>query len=308
MISNSGTGAGKQWLAALFEIYHYFFTTSELIDSVRWELVASNLTSVQWQTVGNVVDNSWFVVRATQSRYGGDNPLLYKFQATNVAALNEAPAGTYRLVVSMHSNATWLAKGAGNGGYASDVPYLAYSGNLLLGGTNQVGNPNGSVFIAGDRETVLIAGTLFGSDYYDWGGYLGRYTPDVDQITHPECIVTAWDGTGSPKGFDRSAGGAFDENPGNSYCIDHNNNVDTVKVWSPGWLHQTWQPSHFVQQWNYRELEITNSMSFLGKLRLVWAVGALASRSRIDARQKVVLHGTAAYDDGVAVINDGGSI
>lgn len=307
-VDNSGTGAGTQWLNVLYEIYHYFFTTANAIDSGRWELIDSNLTALQWGTLGNVVDNSWFVVRAPQCRYGGTNPLLYKFQATNVAALDETPAGTYRLVVSMHNDATWHAKGAFNGGYTSGIPYLAYSGNKLVGGTNQNGNPDGSLIVVGDRETVLIASTLTGQDDYDCGAYLGRYLPDTDCITHPTCLLTAWDGVGNPKGFDRTAGGVFDENPGGSYCVNHNAVADVVKVWSPGWLTNVYQPSRFVTQWNYRELEITCTRSYLGKLRLVWAVGALASRSRFDSRQKLVLHGNAGYNDGVAVVHDGTSV
>jgi len=301
-IDNSGNGPGQQWNHVLWELYHYFFTTAEAVDSGRWTVVDSNLSTLQWANAVNVVDNSWFVVAAAKGRHGGNSNVQFKFQATNVAALNEAPVGTYRVIASMVSNAVWTGKGNPNGGWAAGV--TLFTGNLLIAGNNITGNPAGSMVVHGDRETVLVAGTLSGQDAFAWGCYIGRFDTETDRVTYPECLLTAWDGVGAPKGFDRSVGGAFAPTPGSSAMLDENLAITTCNVWTSGWMDAAHEPSLFSGEYHYRPLELTTTNCYVGTLRMVWSCANLGARSRMDTRQKLVLH-DVALTSGVTIQHNG---
>lgn len=299
-IDNSAAGAGQMWNQVLYELFHYFFTTSEAVDTGRWRLVAHSLgAAADWNTVGNVVDNSWFVVEA----FKGQRLWQAKFQNANVAALDEAPATTYSLVCRLSPDGGWTAKGDPNGGFNGTA--TPASNNLYVGGSDLTGNADSSVLIHGDRDTVLIAGTLAGKEAYKFGCYVGRFDRETSLITQPECLLTAWDGAGSPNGFDRGAGGAFNATPGGSYALDSTTTTDTVTCYTSSWLTSTYQPGQFTPNtFNVRPIEITNQDSYLGTLRLIWACGNLASGSRLDGLQKLVLHDADA-NVGICIQHNG---
>lgn len=291
------------WNQALYELFHYFFTTSEAVDTGRWRLVAHSLAAAaDWNTVANVVDNSWFVVEA----FNGLRLWQAKFQNSNVAALDEAPATTYSLVCCLSPDGGWGAKGGANGGFTGTATPV--SGNLYLGGSNITGNSDSSILIHGDRDTVLIAGTLAGKQSFAFGGYVGRFDRETNSITKPECLLTAWDGVGSPNGFDRGVGGAFHANPGGSYALDSTSTLDTLSCFTSGWLTSAYQPGLFTPTtFNVRPIEIVNLDSYLGTLRLLWACGNLASGSRLDGLQKLVLHNMDA-NVGVCIQHNGSAL
>jgi hypothetical protein len=292
-IDNTGTGAGQQWLHLLWQCFQYFMDSADEVDAGRWRLVDSSPAMGSWGTLSNIVDNSWFVIEAQKGR----RQWQAKFQATNVAALDESPAGTYRLAINLCSGGGWTAKGGANGGFASSA--VVCSTNLLLGGTDQSANPDGEVIIHGDRDTVLIASTLTGDVDFACGAYLGRFEADTSTITYPECILTPWDGGGSPKGFDREpTGGVFATTPADSFVLNQNTPApigEPVQCWTPGWLSTgTHEPSGFSGEYHYRPIDITSNSAYLGTLRLVFSASGVTSRSRLNARQLLVLNNAAA--------------
>jgi hypothetical protein len=297
-VDNSGTGAGQQWLHRLWHLYRYFFVDADAVDSGRWRLVAAS--SIDWSAASNVVDNSWFVIEAQSGRQHWQA----KFQATNVTALDELPVISYGLAVSLSPGGGWGTKGGTNRGFTGTL--VPASQNLLLGGTNMSGPTNALMSIHGDRDTVLIASTLSGTTTYLCGGYLGRFEADTDRISYPECLLTAWSGLGTPQGFDRfSGGGCFAQNPSGSYALNALGAASAAQVWTPEWISSgTHEPSSFSREFHYRPLELTCSGALLGTLRLVWACGGLASYSRMDSRQKLVLHGNH-INAGVCIKHNG---
>lgn len=304
VVENNATTAGKMWLRCLYELYHFFFTTAEAVDSGRYSLMGSNLTPAQWVWNTNVTNNSWFVVRNNKGRYDGVNPVQFKFQATNNVALDEAPGITYALIVSGICDGVWAMKGGPNGGWAGAE---VFTGNLLLGGLNPLGQPSGSIIVHGDRDTILIAIARSGINEFNAGGYVGRYVRESDQVKFPMCILTAWNNVGDCKGFDRSAGGVFGLTPSGSALYNEGSPhpvINNAHCWTSGWMNTTYEPSTYNGLYHYRPIEITSLHSFAGTLRLVWSCAALASRTRIDANQKLVLHG-AHIDDGVCIVHDG---
>lgn len=302
-IDNSGAGAGQMWNQVLYELFHYFFTTSEAVDTGRWRLVRHSLASAAtWNTVTNVVDNTYFVVEA----YKGQRVWQAKFQSSNVAVLDEAPATTHSLVCCLSPDAGWNSKGAANYGFANTT--TPASSNLYLGGSDLTGNADGSILIHGDRDTVLIAGTLAGTQSYAFGGYLGRFERENAAITKPECLLTAFDGVAVPNGFDRGTGGAFSSAPGGSYALDSTTTADTVACYTSGWLSSAYQPGMFTPTtYNARPIEIVNQDSYLGTLRMIWGCGNLAAGSRLDALQKLVLHDTDA-ESAVCIQHNGAAL
>ena len=299
-LDNSGSGPGTQWLRALWEVYQWLFADCEAADSGRWSLLGSSPAAPSWSAAANIVDNSWFALECSLGRHQWQA----KFQATNVAALDEAPGLTYCLAVSLSPAGGWVAKGGANGGFSGTT--IPAGTHLLLGGSD-ISGADGRVTIHGDRDTVLIAIATSGSTDYDAGGYLGRFEPFVDEIPYPECLLTAWDGVGSPKGFDRTAlGGVFGAAPGGSYALDSAVPpvADTCQVWTPGWLTSARQPNPFSGQFHWRPLELSISTSPLGYLRHVDSAAGLISGSRIDYRRKLVLHNANA-DVAVAIKHNG---
>jgi hypothetical protein len=302
-ISNTGIGAGTQVLHILWHMYQYFFVDAEAVDAGRWRLVDSSPAAGSWTTLSNVVDNSWFVVEAQSGR----RQWQAKFQASNVAALDESPSSSYSLVVNLCSGGGWTAKGGGNGGFTASSVFCTQ--NKLISGTDQSGNPVGKIFIHGDRDTVLIANTLTGTADYAGGAYLGRFEPDTSKILYPECVLVPWDGAGSPIGFDRyTAGGVFAETPADSAVLDETSPtpvIESCQVWTPGWLSTgNHEPSAFSGEYHYRPMEVTCDRALLGTLRLVVACSNIVAKSRLLARQYFVLHNDhAAY--GVAIQHNG---
>jgi hypothetical protein len=292
VLNNAGSAAGQQWLSALYRLFHAFFTTANAVDSGRWRLVDCSPAVGSWSTIGNVVDNSWFVVEALKGRQRWQ----CKFQATNVVALDEAPGGTYRLVASFSPGGGWTLKGGANGGFVA-APTVA-SANFLLGSGNHTAAPNGVLHVHSDRDTVLVAIAHTGNTNYDGGAYLGRIEPDSDRIDYPSCLLTG--------GFDRSAGGAFSATPDGSYVLSAAvpHVAENAVIHTSGWMATTYQPSMFSGEYTYRPLEIVNSNSFVGYLRLVWSCANLASLSRMDSRQKLVLH-NGHLSDGVTIVHNG---
>lgn len=298
VIDNSGSGAGQQYNHVLWNLYQYFMTDPVTIDSGRWRLV--DASAIVWAAAANVVDNSWFVVEA----FKGRRQWQVKFQATNVAALDESPGITYCLVANICSGGGWTAKGGANGGFAASS--LVCSGNRLLGGLSMAGS-NGSLLIHGDRDTVLVAFTPSGTSNWTSGAYVGRFEPESSAIPYPEALLTAWDGFGSPKGFDRSSSGVFSTSPSGNHHVLSSGLVptsQTAQVWTSGWLDTSHQPSSFSGAFTSRPLEISGPDAPLGYLRLVWAVSGMTAGSRLDARQKLVLH-AAAPGFGVAIQHNG---
>jgi hypothetical protein len=297
-VDNTGAGAGQQWLHRLWHLYQYFFTDAEAVDGGRWNLVDE--VGIDWSSASNVTDNSWFVVEAQAGRQHWQA----KFQATNSTGLDETPGLSYCLVVILSPAGGWGVKGGGNNGFTGTV--VPASANLLLGGLDMSGNPDGVMSVHGDRDTVLIASTSSDVTAFDCGGYVGRFEADTDRIPYPCCALTAWDGFGAPKGFDRySGGGCFSQNPSASYTLDQSVAADTVQVWTPEWISSgSHEPSAFSGDYHYRPLEATCSNAFLGTLRLVWACGGLATYSRMDSRQKLVLHASHVHA-GVAIKHNG---
>lgn len=300
-IDNSGSGAGTQWLHALWQLYQYFFVDAEAVDTGRWRLVDSSPAAGMWTAASNIVDNSWFVVEAQAGR----RIWQAKFQASNVAALDESPSSTYSLIVNFSSGAGWVSKGGANGGFTSSP--VIDSNNKLLGGLDISGS-DGEIIIHGDRDTVLIAISPNGTIAFTAGGYVGRFEPDSSQIIYPECVLVPWDGTGSPKGFDRaSAGGCFALTPADSHVLNEASPSpvsEPVQVHCPAWLDSSHQPSAFSGEFTYRPLEISSNSAPLGTLRLVFGVAGLIVKSRLDNRQKIALHAGTA-DDGVAIKHNG---
>lgn len=302
-IDNTGTGAGQQWLHLLWQIFQYFMDSADDVDTGRWRLVDSSPAMGSWGTLSNIVDNSWFVIEAQKGR----RQWQAKFQATNVTALDETPGGSYRIAVNLCSGGGWTAKGDANGGFAASS--VVASTNLLLGGTDQSGNPDGEVIIHGDRDTVLIASTLAGSVNFVCGCYLGRFEADTSAITYPECVLTAWDGAGSPKGFDRApTGGVFAETPADSFVLNQNTpspSGEPVQCWTPGWITDgTHEPSSFSSEYHYRPIDATSNTALLGTLRLVFSCCSIVCRSRLNARQLLVLNG-GSTQYGVAIQHNG---
>ena len=300
-VDNTGTGAGQQWLHCLWHLYQYFFTDAEAVDSGRWRLVDSSPAAGSWSTVGNIVDNSWFVVEAQNGR----QQWQAKFQASNVAALDETPAGTYRLAVNLSPGGGWVSKGGGNGGFTTSAVFD--SNNKLLGGGNNSGSNDGSLIIHGDRDTVLIGISPVDADTFTSGAYVGRFEADTSKILWPTCVLTAWDGSGSPKGFDRATGGVFHSSPSGSFVLNADSPTpleEAVSVWAPGWLNNAHQPSSFSQSYHYRPLEIASVSAPLGFLRLVYGCAGVGVLSRLDNRQLLVLHGGGA-NYGVAIRHNG---
>jgi len=299
-VDNSGTGAGKQWLHQLWHLYQYFFVDAEAVDNGRWRLVDSDPVAGSWTDPLNIVDNSWFVVEAQAGR----RQWQAKFQASNVLNLNEVPSTTYSLVVNLSSGGGWVSKGGANGGFSTSPVYD--SDNQLMGGNNVTGL-DGEIIIHGDRDTVLVAGTQNGTTAFENGCYLGRFEPDTDRIVYPECVLVPWDGAGSPKGFDRSTGGVFHLNPSGSHVLNEDSpipNSEPVQVHAPAWMDSAHQPSAFSSEFTFRPLDISSNSAFLGTLRLVWAVAGSVVKSRLDNRQKLVLHG-GTNDVGVALKHNG---
>jgi hypothetical protein len=185
---NSGAGAGTQWLSALYRLFHALFTDAHVVDSGRWRLVDCSPAVGDWSTITNVVDNSWFVVES----FKGRQQWQCKFQATNVAALDEAPGGTYRLAASLSPGGGWTAKGDPNGGFAV-APTVA-SDNLLVSGEDLSAVANGVLHVHSDRDTLLVAIAGTGTTAFDGGCYVGRFDPDTDRIPYPSCLLTAWSG------------------------------------------------------------------------------------------------------------------
>jgi hypothetical protein len=298
-VDNSGTGAGQQWLHRLWHLYQYFFTDADTVDSGRWRLVASS--AINWASASNVVDNSWFVVEAQSGRQHWQA----KFQASNVAGLDESPGTNYCLAVVLSPGGGWGVKGGGNNGFT--LTTVPASSNLLLGGTNVTGTNDARMNVHGDRDTVLIASCLSDVNAFTCGGYVGRFEPDTDRITYPVCALSAWEGTGVPKGFDRyTSGGCFAQNPSDSYVLDNDfDTVETAQVWTPEWISSgSHEPSVFSGEYHYRPMELTGPHALLGTLRLVWACGGLATYSRMDSRQKLVLHG-GHTNHGVCIKHNG---
>jgi hypothetical protein len=294
-IDNSGTGAGTQWLSVLHDLFRAFFADADDVDSGRWRLVDSSPVVGDWSSIANVVDNSWFVVEALKGR----QQWQCKFQATNVAALDEAPAGTYRVAARFSPGGGWTAKGAANGGFAA-APTVA-SANLLLGGGDYTAAANGVVHVHSDRDTVLIAIAHTGTAAYDGGCYVGRIDPDTDRIPYPSCLLTAG---AVLAGFDRA--GAFATTPTESFALSSAlvPVADVCEVHTSGWMDTAHQPSFFSGEYTYRPLEIAGSDSPLGYLRLIWSCANLAALSRMDNRQKLVLH-NGGLSNGVAVVHNG---
>jgi hypothetical protein len=302
-VDNSSTGAGQQWLHQLWHLFQYFFVDAAAVDSGRWRLVECSPAVGDWATLTNIVDNSWFVVEA----YAGRRQWQAKFQATNLDALDEVPSTSNCLAVNLCSGGGWTTKGGTNGGFeASPLPG---TGNKLLGGVATTGT-NGEMLVHGDRDTVLVAGTQTGTDNFKNGCYLGRFEPDNDRILYPECVLVPWNGSGSPKGFDRSAGGCFATTPADSAVLNHVlpfPTLEVVQVHTSGWMDDAHQPSAFSSEYTYRPLEISSVSAYLGMLRLVWSCAKLLCKSRMDSRQKLVLHGgTTTY--GVCVKHNGAAL
>lgn len=299
-ITNSASGAGKKLLHRLWHLFQYFFTDAETVDNGRWRLVDCSPVQASWATATNIVDNSWFVVES----YAGRRKWQAKFQATNSSPLDEVPSNTYCLAVNLCSGAGWVAKGGGNGGFTASP--VACSGNKLMAGTNVT--VNGEMFVHGDRDTVIVAGTQSGVDSFINGCYLGRFEADTTRITYPECVLVPWNGVGSPKGFDRNpTGGLFSLNPAGSAVLNHVSPIPTieaVQVHTSGWMDNAHQPSAFSSEFTYRPFEISSVSAYLGMLRLVWSCAGLVVKSRLDSRQKLVLHaGLNTY--GVCIKHNG---
>jgi hypothetical protein len=288
VVDCSGTGAGQQWLHRLWHLYQYFFEDAELVDAGRWRLVDSSPAQVDWGTLGNIVDNSWFVVES----FAGRRKWQAKFQATNVLPLDETPSINYCLVVNLSPGAGWTGKGNPNGGFSTSPVFD--SDNRLLGGLNTVGT-DAQMFVHGDRDTVLVLGTQNGEDSFQNGCYLGRFEADTELIAYPEIVLVPWDGTGSPKGFDRNTtGGCFSLNPADSFVLNQATPyplIESVQVHTPGWMDNDHQPSAFSSEFTYRPLEVSSVNAYLGLLRLVWSCAGLVVKSRLDSRQKLVMHG-----------------
>jgi hypothetical protein len=287
VVTNSASGAGKKWLHRLWHLFQYFFTDAEAVDNGRWRLVDCSPAPGSWATATNVVDNSWFVVES----YAGRRKWQAKFQATNASPLDEVPSNTYCLAVNLCSGAGWTAKGGANGGFAASP--VSSTGNKLLGGLNV--SVDGEMTIHGDRDTVIVAGTQTGTDLFTNGCYLGRFEPDTSLITYPECVLVPWNGSGSPKGFDRNTtGGLFYLNPADSAVLNQVTPfpaLEAVQVHTPAWMDNAHQPSAFSSEFTYRPFEISSVSAYLGMLRLVWSCAGLVVKSRLDNRQKLVLHG-----------------
>ena len=296
-IDNSGAGAGQCWLGHLWNLWQWFFTDCPSIDDGRWELVASSPLAASWSNPANIVDNSWFVVKCNQGKASWQS----KFQAVNVGVLDEAPGGDWRLVVSFNPVGGWTGKGDPNGGFGGSS--VDSSSNLIIGVGNIGGLANGTSLIVGDRDTLLVAATEQGKSDYKVGLYLGRVDPDSDAVRFPSVVLTSWKGGNA--GFDRVA--MFSNAPGASYVAKNDKTASTLKCWtSGGWLAQLTQPSEFSDQWHYRPFEVTTPQGLVGRLRLVWACGGLATYSRIDVRQKLVLQSIfAGLDNGVCIKHDG---
>lgn len=297
VLDQSGVGAGQQWLHALFLLYRYFFTVAHGVDSARFRRVDSSLTTAQWGALAAVVDNTWFVVEATK----GKQVWQAKFQATNVAPLDEAPGITYCLACSLSPGAGWTAKGDPNGGFAASA--VVASANLMLGGTDVTG-ANGTLFVHGDRDTVLIAMATHGAAAYNTGAYVGRFEPESDRIPYPSVLLTAWDGVGAFTGFDRT--GCFALTPSDSFLLSSATPPVSTNgfVFTSQWLVTSTQPSAFSGEYTYRPIELCMMDAFVGYLRLVWGCAGLAALSRLDSRQKLVLHG-GDLDAGVAISHNG---
>lgn len=286
-VDNGGTGSGQQWLHRLWQLFQYFFTDADAVDNGRWRLVDSSPIVTSWSTITNITDNSWFVIES----YAGRRKWQAKFQATNVNPLDELPGIPYCLVVNLCSGAGWTGKGNSNGGFAASP--VQDSDNKLLGGLNTSGM-NGEMFIHGDRDTVLVAGTQQGVTDFKNGCYIGRFEADNSLILYPECVLVPWDGSGSPKGFDRNTSGCFARIPSDSHVLNETlpyPNTEPVQVHTPVWMDNTHQPSAFSGEFTYRPLEISSNSAYLGRLRLVWSCAGLGTKSRLESRQKLVLHG-----------------
>jgi len=302
-IDNTGTGAGQQWLHVLWHLFQYFMDDADNVDAGRWRLVESDPIMSAWGSLSNIVDNSWFVVEAQKGR----RQWQAKFQASNVTALDETPSSSYSLVVNFCSGGGWTAKGDPNGGFSASGVYD--SQNKLMGGTDQSGNPDGEIIIHGDRDTVIVASALSGNTDFSCGAYLGRFESDTGAIVYQECVLVPWDGTGSPKGFDRDPGGGlFATTPADSFVLNQDipiPNREPVQVWTSGWLSTgSHEPSGFSDEYHYRPLEITSNTALLGTLRLVYGCSNIICRSRLNSRQLLVLNGSSATY-GVAIKHNG---
>jgi hypothetical protein len=284
------SAAGKQWLHALYLLYQHLLVDSGSVDAGRWVLV--DASHVDWTDKNLVVDNSWFVVRCGT----GESPWEVKFQATNVAALDESPSTTYSLMATLSPAGGWQSKGAGNGGFSgTSVP----SGTVLFGG----GALSGTVLQTchSDRDTLLVATSLDGS--YEVGGYIGKYNTDLP-VLYPQLALGGWDGTGSSDGFHRGTAGCFGIFPASSYVLNHQNLANTVSVRSPGWLTTGTQPNPWTAAYDYTPLDIVISNAYLGTLRGVCATAA-PNNSRIDNRRKLVVTRDSIDDISVAIKNNG---
>lgn len=296
-IDNSGSGAGTQWLHALWHIYQYLFSDADTVDSGRWELLDSSPAPAAWSTATNVVNNSWFAIECKTGR----RQWQAKFQATNTVVLDEAPVVTYALVVSLSPGGGWSGKGLANGGFAStSVPAGAH---IYLGG-GDIAGIDGRIYVHGDRDTLLVAIAANGNTDYDCGGYIGRFDPFTSAILYPECVLGGYDGT-ARRGFDRSTdGGAFATSPAASYALNATPTGVTAGSFTPAWIDASHQPDPFSGMYTYRPLELAISNAPLGYLRGVWAAAGPAARTRMDYRRKLVLHASAA-DYAVAIKHDG---
>lgn len=295
-IDNSGTGAGQQWLHALWQIFQYLFVDCELADTGRWTLLDSSPTKASWANVSNIVDNSWFAFECTNGRRHWQG----KFQATNVTALDEAPATTYSLVVSLSNAGGWDFKGAANGGFAgSSLP----AGTHLVLGSSDISGTDGLFIMHGDRDTLLISMAANGTSVFDCGCYLGRFEPVVGTIPYPECILAA--GAGN-NGFDRTVNGVFGSAP-SSFALDATTPTPSAvscQCYTSGWMDDAHQPDPFTSQYHYRPIEIAISDSPLGSLRGTYAAAALSAKTRMDHNRKLVLH-SGITTSGVAIKHNG---
>lgn len=292
-IDNSADAAGKQWLHALWHIYQFLFSDNNAIDNGRWILKASSPSAANWSSASNIVDNSWFVAEAALGRYKWQ----VKFQATNATVLDESPSNARTLVCCLSPAGGWVSKGGANGGFSgTSVPS---SGNLALGG-GIIGGINGEVIFIGDRDTLVLGIATNSKLSFNAGGYVGLYDVMTDNIPYPLCLLGCWAGAGYSKGFDRVVGGSFSAAPTASYVLDNTGTGVTCACYTSGWLDTAHQPDVWTSRYHFRPMELVISTSPLGFLRHVWGVGGLGSKSRLDYRQKLVLH-NGDPDHGVAI-------
>lgn len=286
------------WNHSLWQIFQYLFVDCDTVDSGRWHLLDSSPAVGSWTNPTNIVDNSWFAFEC----FMGQRQWQGKFQSTNVATLDEAPASTFLLVGSLSPGGGWTAKGAANGGFSASV--LPAGAHLVLGGGNPGTGSDGTIIIHGDRDTLLIAIAPNTTSDYDAGCYMGRFDPFVDEIANPECLLVAG---AANNGFDRSANGVFSEAPSESFVLDATTPTPaavTGQVYTSGWLDSAHQPDPFTGQWHYRPLELAIPTSPMGFLKHTWGAAGLSSKSRMDYRRKLVLH-SGDNDYGVTIKHNG---